>query len=110
MSVELVIPPLGESIAEGTIAKWLKRVGDYVATDEPLAELETDKVTVTLPAPTSGVLTAQLFEVGAAVKVGASIGTIDPEGKPAAKAAPSPAPAAPAPAASVMSQPLHQPA
>lgn len=98
MSVELVIPPLGESIAEGTIAKWLKGVGDYVATDEPLAELETDKVTVTLPAPTSGVLTAQLYEVGAAVKVGATIGTIDPSGKPAAKAAPSPA-APPAPAA-----------
>ena len=49
MPVELIIPPLGESIAEGTIAKWLKRVGDYVKTDEPLAELETDKVTVTLP-------------------------------------------------------------
>ena len=112
MSVELVIPPLGESIAEGTIAKWLKGVGDYVATDEPLAELETDKVTVTLPAPTSGVLTAQLYEVGAAVKVGATIGTIDPSGKPAAKAAPSPAPAAPAasPAPAAAPAPAASPA
>ena len=112
MSFELVIPPLGESITEGTIAKWLKRVGDYVATDEPLAELETDKVTVTLPAPTSGVLTAQLYEVGAAVKVGATIGTIDPSGKPAAKAAPSPAPAAPAasPAPAAAPAPAASPA
>lgn len=107
MPVELIIPPLGESIAEGTIAKWLKRVGDYVKTDEPLAELETDKVTVTLPAPTAGVLTEQRYEVGAAVKVGAAIGTIDPEGKPAQQAAPAAAqaaapaavPAAPPPAA-----------
>ena len=83
MPVELIIPPLGESIAEGTIAKWLKRVGDYVATDEPLAELETDKVTVTLPAPSAGILTEQRAEVGATVKVGASIGTIEPAAKPA---------------------------
>ncbi len=83
MPVELIIPPLGESIAEGTVAKWLKKVGDYVATDEPLAELETDKVTVTLPAPSAGILTEQRVEVGATVKVGASIGSIEPAAKPA---------------------------
>lgn len=99
MPVELIIPPLGESIAEGTIAKWLKRVGDYVKTDEPLAELETDKVTVTLPAPMAGVLTEQRYEVGAAVKVGTAIGTIDPAGQPGA-AAPAPVPSAPAAAPS----------
>ena len=89
MAVNLIIPPLGESISEATIAKWLKGVGQAVAQDEPLAELETDKVTVTLPAPTAGVLTEQKFQVGAVVRVGDSIGTVDPQGQ--AKAAEAPA-------------------
>jgi len=101
MAIELIIPPLGESITEATIAKWLKKIGDAVTTDEPLAELETDKVTVMLPAPGSGVLTAQHFAVGSQVKVGVSIGSIDPSGKPAAKAAPAAAVAAPAAVAEV---------
>ena len=101
MAIELIIPPLGESITEATIAKWLKKIGDAVTTDEPLAELETDKVTVMLPAPGAGVLTAQHFAVGSQVKVGVSIGSIDPSGKPAAKAAPAAAVAAPAAVAEV---------
>jgi 2-oxoglutarate dehydrogenase E2 component (dihydrolipoamide succinyltransferase) len=101
MAIELIIPPLGESITEATIAKWLKKIGDAVTTDEPLAELETDKVTVMLPAPGSGVLTAQHFPVGSQVKVGVSIGSIDPSGKPAAKAAPAAAVATPAAVAEV---------
>lgn len=108
--LELVIPPLGESIAEATIAKWLKQPGEAVKIDEPLAELETDKVTVTLPAPAAGVLVEQRHPVGTVVRVGASIGSLDsaavPTVAPVAQPAPSkpvaaaaPAPAAPAPAA-----------
>ena len=112
MAIELIIPPLGESITEATIAKWLKKIGDAVTTDEPLAELETDKVTVMLPAPGAGVLTAQHFAVGSQVKVGVSIGSIDPSGKPAAKAAPAavaevaPVVAAPVAAAPVAAAPV----
>lgn len=101
--IELVIPPLGESIAEATIAKWLKQPGEALKLDEPVAELETDKVTVALPAPAAGVLVAQHHPVGTVVRVGASIGKLDPSAtasQPAAKApaAPTPAPAAAAPA------------
>lgn len=90
MSIELIIPPLGESISEAVVAKWLKPVGAKVNIDDPLAELETDKVTVTLPAPSAGVLVEQLVQVGASVRVGASIGRIDPSAQPSAS------PAAPA--------------
>jgi 2-oxoglutarate dehydrogenase E2 component (dihydrolipoamide succinyltransferase) len=79
------------------VAKWLKPVGAKVNIDDPLAELETDKVTVTLPAPSAGVLVEQLVQVGASVRVGASIGRIDPNAQPSAAPtanAPAPAPAA----------------
>ena len=56
MSIEIKVPTLGESVSEATIAKWLKAVGDAVKADEPLVELETDKVTVEVPAPSAGVL------------------------------------------------------
>ena len=105
--IELIIPPLGESIAEATIAKWLKQPGQQVQTDEPIAELETDKVTVTLPAPSAGVLVEQLVQVGASVRVGASIGRIDPNAQPSA----APAATAPAPAAKVeAAKPVAAPA
>ncbi|MBL9041400.1 MAG: 2-oxoglutarate dehydrogenase complex dihydrolipoyllysine-residue succinyltransferase [Myxococcales bacterium] len=98
MSIELIIPPLGESISEAVVAKWLKPVGAKVNVDDPLAELETDKVTVTLPAPSAGVLVEQLVQVGASVRVGASIGRLDPSAQPSSAAAPTAAPtAAPAP-------------
>ena len=76
MAIELKVPVLGESITEATIAKWLKGVGDAVRVDDPVVELETDKVTVTLPAPAAGWLSAQLAPVGATVKVGAVIGEL----------------------------------
>jgi 2-oxoglutarate dehydrogenase E2 component (dihydrolipoamide succinyltransferase) len=82
MSIELIIPPLGESISEAVVAKWLKPVGAQVKVDDPLAELETDKVTVTLPAPSAGVLVEQLVPVGTSVRVGSSIGRIDPTAQP----------------------------
>jgi len=86
---DLVIPPLGESISEAVIAKWLKKVGESVAVDEPIADLETDKVSVALPAPTAGVLAEQRFAAGDTVKVGEVIGVITP----AAAGATPPAPA-----------------
>jgi 2-oxoglutarate dehydrogenase E2 component (dihydrolipoamide succinyltransferase) len=75
---DLVIPPLGESISEAVIAKWLKNVGETIAADEPVVDLETDKVSVALPAPTAGVLTEQRYAAGDTVKVGAVIGSITP--------------------------------
>src|SRR5512143_2012474 len=89
---DLVVPPLGESITEAVVSVWLKQVGDTVAADEPVAELETDKVTVQLPSPVAGVLAAQAVAVGATVKVGDVIGSAQPgsataEAKPAAKPA-----------------------
>src|SRR5260221_9265516 len=98
---DLVVPQLGESITEAVIARWLKQVGDAVAVDEPVAELETDKITVQLPSPVAGALGEQRFAVGATVKVGDVIGAVEAgkQGKsaaPAAKAAPPPAAVVPA--------------
>src|SRR5277367_5949976 len=73
---DLVIPKLGESISEAVIAKWLKKVGEPIAIDEPVVDLETDKVSVALPAPEAGVLTEQRFAAGDTVKVGEIIGII----------------------------------
>jgi 2-oxoglutarate dehydrogenase E2 component (dihydrolipoamide succinyltransferase) len=89
MSVEIRVPTLGESVTEATIAKWLKKAGDAVGADEPVVELETDKVSLEVPAPSAGVLSEILVEVGSDVAVGAVIGRIDAgDGKaaPAAKA------------------------
>src|SRR5580704_3373533 len=76
MATEIKVPSLGESITEATVAKWLKRPGEAVAADEPVAELETDKVTLEVPAPASGTLSQILAEEGANVPVGAVLGTI----------------------------------
>jgi 2-oxoglutarate dehydrogenase E2 component (dihydrolipoamide succinyltransferase) len=76
MATEIKVPSLGESITEATVAKWLKRPGEAVAADEPVAELETDKVTLEVPAPASGTLSEILAEEGANVPVGAILGRI----------------------------------
>jgi 2-oxoglutarate dehydrogenase E2 component (dihydrolipoamide succinyltransferase) len=73
---DLVVPQLGESITEAVVARWLKNVGDAVAADEPLVDLETDKVTVQLPSPVAGALSAQTVEAGATVKVGQVVGQV----------------------------------
>ncbi len=94
---EIRVPTLGESVTEATIGKWFKKAGDAVAVDEPLVELETDKVTLEVPAPAAGVLSEIAAKDGETVAVGALLGQIK-EGAgaaPAAKAAPAPA-AAPA--------------
>ena len=90
MATEIKVPSLGESITEATVAKWLKRPGEAVAADEPIAELETDKVTLEVPAPASGTLAEILAEEGANVPVGAVLGRIA-DGL-AAEAAPHPSP------------------
>ena len=71
MATDVKVPALGESITEGTLAQWLKQPGDAVAEDEPIASLETDKVSVEVPSPVAGVLTEQLVKEGDTVAVGA---------------------------------------
>jgi 2-oxoglutarate dehydrogenase E2 component (dihydrolipoamide succinyltransferase) len=83
---DLVVPALGESITEAVVANWLKKVGDEVAVDEPVAELETDKITVQLPSPVAGVIADQSAEVGATVKPGQVIGSVEEGKKPKAEA------------------------
>jgi 2-oxoglutarate dehydrogenase E2 component (dihydrolipoamide succinyltransferase) len=90
MATEIKVPSLGESITEATVAKWLKHPGEAVAADEPVAELETDKVTLEVPAPASGTLSEILAEEGTNVPVGAVLGRIA-DGL-AAEAAPHPLP------------------
>ena len=96
--VRIVVPALGESIAEATVGNWLKSVGDAVAADEPLVELETDKVSVEVNAPAAGTLTAIAAEAGSEVEVGAILGVIvSGDGAAAAAPAAEASPAAPAP-------------
>jgi len=92
MATDVQVPALGESITEGTLAQWLKKPGEAVKADEPIASLETDKVSVEVPSPVAGVLAEQLVEEGDNVAVGAVIARID-ENATAAAAAPAPAPA-----------------
>jgi 2-oxoglutarate dehydrogenase E2 component (dihydrolipoamide succinyltransferase) len=77
MATDVEVPALGESITEGTLAQWLKKPGEAVAADEPIASLETDKVSVEVPSPVAGVLTEQLAQEGDNVAVGAVIARID---------------------------------
>ncbi|MEO0960996.1 MAG: 2-oxoglutarate dehydrogenase complex dihydrolipoyllysine-residue succinyltransferase [Pseudomonadota bacterium] len=121
MSTEIRVPTLGESVTEATVAQWFKKPGDAVAADEPLLELETDKVTLEVPAPAAGVLAEITAEEGDTVEVDALLGAIgegagdvkvtekkaEPAEAPApAKAEPAPAKAEPAPAAASEEPPL----
>ncbi len=98
MATEVKVPTLGESITEATLGEWLKQPGDPVKADEPIASLETDKVSVEVPSPVDGVMGEQAVKVGDTVQVGAMIATIN-AGSAAAPAAAPPAAAAPAPVA-----------
>jgi len=92
MATDVQVPALGESITEGTLAQWLKKPGEAVKADEPIASLETDKVSVEVPSPVAGVLTEQLVEEGDNVAVGAVIARIDESATAGATAAaPTPA-------------------
>ncbi len=120
MATEIRVPTLGESVSEATVGTWFKKVGDAVKADEPILELETDKVTIEVPAPTSGTLSEIVAQAGETVGLGALLGQIAAgaaaaaapaaAAPAAAPAAPAPTPAAPAaaaavPAASVSSMP-----
>lgn len=94
---DLVVPQLGESITEAVVAKWLKQVGETVTVDEPLLDLETDKITVQLPSPIAGALTAQHVAIGATVRVGQVVGAVTQGAAGVAKAASNGQPAAPKP-------------
>src|SRR5438874_553391 len=109
MTTEIRVPTLGESVTEATIGRWFKRPGETVAADEPVVELETDKVTVEVPAPASGVLAEILAKDGETVAPGALLGQIQEGGAPA-KAAPKPAAAAAKPAAAPQPPPQAKPA
>jgi 2-oxoglutarate dehydrogenase E2 component (dihydrolipoamide succinyltransferase) len=98
MALEIKVPTLGESITEATVAKWFKNVGEAVAADEPLVELETDKVAVEVNAPSAGTLSEIVAQTGATVMVGAKLGAISEGAGAPAKAKPATAPAAAAPA------------
>jgi 2-oxoglutarate dehydrogenase E2 component (dihydrolipoamide succinyltransferase) len=98
MSKTITVPSLGESVTEATVARWLKSVGDAVSLDEPLVELETDKVNVEVPSPVSGVLTEVVADSGAEVEVGATLGSIDESAEAAAKKPPEAPAKTPAPA------------
>ena len=80
MSEKIVVPVLGESITEATVAKWLKNAGDTVEVDEPIVELETGKVNLEVPSPISGVLTEINSQDGSVVEVGALLGSVSEEG------------------------------
>ncbi|MGM4925057.1 2-oxoglutarate dehydrogenase complex dihydrolipoyllysine-residue succinyltransferase [Tardiphaga sp. 804_B3_N1_9] len=113
---EIRVPTLGESVTEATIGRWFKKAGDAVAVDEPLVELETDKVTIEVPAPSAGVLGEIVAKDGETVAVGALLGQITdgaggakPAAAPAKPAAPAPAAAAAAPAPAQKSAPVDAP-
>lgn len=104
MATEIKVPALGESVTEATVARWLKKVGEAVQVDEPLVELETDKVTLEVNATAAGTLAEIVADEGANVTIGALLGSIAegagaPAAKPAAAPAPAAVPAAAAPAA-----------
>jgi 2-oxoglutarate dehydrogenase E2 component (dihydrolipoamide succinyltransferase) len=110
MSKDIKVPTLGESVVEATIGKWFKNEGDFVKADEPLVELETDKVTVEVPAPTSGKLEKIVALAGTTVTIGALLGTIAEGAAGASAPAPKKAEAAsavtPAPAAKAANETL----
>ena len=79
MSNQILVPALGESITEATVSKWLKQIGEQVNSDEPLVELETDKVNVEVPSPSDGTLSTIQVKEGDTVKVGSLLGIVEVE-------------------------------
>src|ERR687898_1591900 len=97
--IDVIMPQMGESIAEGTLSRWIKKVGEAVKRDEPIFEISTDKVDAEIPAPSAGVLTEILVQEGQTVAVQTVVAKIDTEAaagaeKPAGSAPPASAPAA----------------
>src|SRR6478735_9415737 len=113
MSTSVVLPPLGESVTDGTVTRWLKKVGDTIQADEGLLEISTDKVDTEIPSPVSGVLEEILVQEDETVEVGAVLAKIgDGSSAPAESPAPAEAPAeaesAPAEAAPAQEAPAEQ--
>ncbi len=76
MTVELIVPTLGESITEATVSKWLKKIGEPFEVDEPLVEIETDKITVEVPAPSAGVISEIKAQEGTDINIGGILAII----------------------------------
>ncbi|HEU0300610.1 MAG TPA: biotin/lipoyl-containing protein, partial [Longimicrobium sp.] len=91
--IEVPMPQMGESIAEGTVSVWLKKVGDRVERDEPIMEISTDKVDAEIPSPVAGVLAEVVVNEGQTVEVGTIVAYIETEAGAAAAAGPAAAPA-----------------
>ena len=85
MSEKIVVPTLGESVTEATVSRWLKAVGENVDSDEPLVELETDKVNIEVPSPLSGTLEKIDVKEGQTVEVGALLGSVSSSSKTSTK-------------------------
>ena len=107
--IDVIMPQMGESIAEGTISKWIKQVGDEVKRDEPIFEISTDKVDAEIPAPNAGVLAEILVQQGATVAVNTVVARIETE-KGATVTAPAAAPPAPAASPAPAAEPSPRPA
>src|SRR3954466_9585048 len=105
---EIRVPTLGESVTEATIGRWFKKAGDAVTVDEPLVELETDKVTIEVPAPSAGTLGEIVAKDGETVAVGALLGQINDGATPAKSAAPAKNVEAPAKTAAVPAAPVQK--
>jgi len=105
MSIEIKVPSLGESVSEATVARWLKNVGDAVAQDEPVVELETDKVTLEVPAPAAGVLSSQVAASGETVGLNAVLALME-EGAGPAEATDTVKPPAPQPSEEPVAEPV----
>ncbi|HEY3056485.1 MAG TPA: dihydrolipoamide acetyltransferase family protein [Thermoanaerobaculia bacterium] len=106
MATDVLMPQMGESIAEGTVSRWIKKVGDKVERDEPLLEISTDKVDAEIPSPAAGTLTEVLVKEGQTVAVNSVVARIAAEGEAAAPSKPAPAPAEkPKPAAPAPEKP-----
>src|SRR5688572_14959597 len=104
-TIDVIMPQMGESIAEGTLSRWIKKVGEPVKRDEPIFEISTDKVDAEIPAPAAGVLSEILVQEGQTVAVQTVVARIDAEAaagsaKPAPSRSEGPAASAPAPAPS----------
>src|SRR5437016_6433484 len=105
MPTDVVMPQMGESIAEGTVVKWLKKIGETVERDEPLLEISTDKVDAEIPSPSSGTLTEIIAQEGQTVGVNTVVARIGADGEAAGASAPPP----PQPAAAAKPEPAPAP-
>src|SRR5258708_31528128 len=106
---EIRVPTLGESVTEATIGKWFKQPGDLVAADEPLVELETEKVTIEVPAPAAGILSEIIAKDGETVAIGALLGQIDQDAGARAAASKSAEPEKATPPPKAVSTPAPPP-